>query len=69
MPVLPRVVAWSLDMWVAMHEDQRANRRLRLVFDRLATALKSQVNAPAPGEFPQMNSPRTSSVERTPRSS
>ncbi len=48
-PVLPRVVAWSLDMWVAMHEDQRANRRLRLVFDRLATALKSQVNAPAPG--------------------
>ena len=48
MPVLPRAVTWSLDMWLAMHEDQRVNRRLRLVFDRFAKGLKSQVKAPAP---------------------
>lgn len=47
-PVLPRTISFSLEMWLAMHEDQRANRRLRLVFDRLATALLSQVNVPVP---------------------
>jgi DNA-binding transcriptional LysR family regulator len=47
-PVLPRTISFSLDMWLAMHEDQRANRRLRLVYDRLAVGLAAQVKARAP---------------------
>jgi DNA-binding transcriptional LysR family regulator len=38
-PVLPKAIAFSLDMWLVMHEDLRANRPLRLVFDQLAEGL------------------------------
>ncbi|HEX2592325.1 MAG TPA: LysR family transcriptional regulator [Rhizomicrobium sp.] len=37
--VLPNDVTFSLEMWLAMHEDLRMNRRVRLLFDHLAAAL------------------------------
>jgi DNA-binding transcriptional LysR family regulator len=38
-PVLPRELAFSLEMWLAMHEDLRASRRVRLLFEHLAGEL------------------------------
>lgn len=38
-PVLPRAVRFRLDMWLALHEDLRASRRVRLLFDHLAEEL------------------------------
>jgi DNA-binding transcriptional LysR family regulator len=50
-PVLPRELALSLEMWLAMHEDLRASRRVRLLFDHLAGELGgyAALTAPAPG--------------------
>jgi hypothetical protein len=38
-------------MWLAMHEDLRASRRVRLLFDHLAGELGgyAALTAPAPG--------------------
>jgi DNA-binding transcriptional LysR family regulator len=51
LPVLPRELALSLDMWLAMHEDLRASRRVRLLFEHLAVELGgyAALTAPAPG--------------------
>lgn len=38
-PVLPDLFDLSLDMWLAMHEDLRHSRRVRLLFDHLAAEL------------------------------
>lgn len=38
-PVLPESVEFGLEMWVAMHEDLRDTRRIRLVFDHLVEGL------------------------------
>jgi Transcriptional regulator len=38
-PVLPKAFALDLDTWLVMHEDQRTNRRVRLVYDHLFEAL------------------------------
>lgn len=38
-PVLPRSVRFRLEMWLALHEDLRASRRVRLLFDHLAEEL------------------------------
>jgi DNA-binding transcriptional LysR family regulator len=38
-PVLPRAVRFNLEMWLALHEDLRASRRVRLLFDHLAEEL------------------------------
>ena len=38
-PVLPEAFGLDLDTWLVMHEDQRANRRVRLVYDHLFEAL------------------------------
>lgn len=38
-PVLPDLFHFSLDMWLAMHEDLRYSRRVRLLFDHLAAEL------------------------------
>lgn len=38
-PVLPDQFDLSLDMWLAMHEDLRHSRRVRLLFDHLAAEL------------------------------
>lgn len=37
--VLPQAVAFDYAVWVAMHEDLRDTRRVRLVFDHLAAGL------------------------------
>lgn len=42
-PVLPGAVAVELDTWLVMHEDLRANRRVRLVYDHLFEALTAYV--------------------------
>ncbi len=38
-PVLSGAIRFTLEMWLAMHEDLRANHRVRLLFDHLATGL------------------------------
>jgi DNA-binding transcriptional LysR family regulator len=38
-PVLPDQVRFDLDMWLAIHEDQRSSPRLRALFDHLAAAM------------------------------
>ncbi|MEW9571245.1 LysR family transcriptional regulator [Rhodanobacter sp. Si-c] len=42
-PVLPGAFGLDLDTWLVMHEDQRANRRVRLVYDYLFEALAAYV--------------------------
>jgi DNA-binding transcriptional LysR family regulator len=41
--LLPDSFAFDLDVFVAMHEDLRASRRMRLMFDHLVTSLKAYV--------------------------
>ena len=38
-PVLPDLARFELEMWLAMHEDQRPVARVRAMFDHLALAL------------------------------
>ncbi len=38
-PVLATAVSFTLEPWLTMHEDLRASRRIRLLFDHLAEAL------------------------------
>lgn len=40
-PVLPKDLQFSLEVWLAMHENLKATRRVRLLFDHLADHLKS----------------------------
>ena len=42
-PVLPEAFALDLETWLVMHEDLRANRRVRLVYDHLFEALTAYV--------------------------
>lgn len=39
LPVLPEVTVAEVPIWIAMHEDRRRLRRLRLLFDHLAAGL------------------------------
>ncbi len=41
--VLPGEIGFSLEMWLALHEDLRASRRLRLMMDHLAAGLADYV--------------------------
>jgi DNA-binding transcriptional LysR family regulator len=41
--VLPDAFGFDLEVWVAMHEDLRATRRMRLMFDHLAAELRVYV--------------------------
>jgi DNA-binding transcriptional LysR family regulator len=41
-PLLPGV-GFTLEMWVVMHEDLKASRRMRLMFDHLVEALSAYV--------------------------
>lgn len=43
LPVLPDTVRFSLEMWLATHEDLRANRRVKQVYDALARQLGEYV--------------------------
>lgn len=38
-PVLPETLMFGIEMWLAMHEDLRASRRIRLLFDHLVAGL------------------------------
>jgi len=42
-PVLPGEVRFDLEMWLAMHQDLRPVRRVRLMFEHLAEALGAYV--------------------------
>lgn len=64
--VLAREVEFGLEMWLAMHEDLRASRRVRLVYDHLAAGLadyvagarKARNAGPAEGRKPPQKSAR-----------
>jgi DNA-binding transcriptional LysR family regulator len=43
--VLPDLIRFELEMWLVMHEDQRMDRRVRLLYDHLAVALEQYVAA------------------------
>jgi DNA-binding transcriptional LysR family regulator len=44
-PVLPGAIGFKLEMWLAMHEDLKGSRRVRLLFDHLGRALKAYAAA------------------------
>ncbi len=44
-PVLEGRVSFTLDMWLAMHEDLRGSRRVKLLFDHLAKGLAAYISA------------------------
>src|SRR5579862_5209215 len=44
-PVLAGTVGFKLEMWLVMHEDLKGSRRVRLLFDHLAAALKAYAAA------------------------
>jgi DNA-binding transcriptional LysR family regulator len=46
--VLPDAFRYALEMWLVMHEDLRASRRVRLLYDHLAEALSAYAGEPAP---------------------
>jgi DNA-binding transcriptional LysR family regulator len=46
-PLLPEYFAPALEVWVAMHEDLRTTRRMRLAFDHLAAGLATYIAAAA----------------------
>jgi DNA-binding transcriptional LysR family regulator len=46
-PVLPEFVLARIGIWMAMHEDRRMTRRVRLLFDHLAASLAGYVAPPA----------------------
>jgi len=43
-PLLQREFGFSLEMWVVMHEDLKADRRMRALFDHLVARLKEYVD-------------------------
>ena len=45
MRVLAKAFALPLDTWVVMHEDLRASRRCRVVFDALAAGLSAYIKS------------------------
>jgi DNA-binding transcriptional LysR family regulator len=46
-PVLPDLTIVQLPVWMAMHEDRRRLRRLRLLFDHLAEGLSAYISGQA----------------------
>jgi len=44
-PVLPKTIQFSLEIWLAMHEDLKSTLRVRLLFDHLAIGLKAYVRS------------------------
>ena len=41
--ILPNAIQYALEVWLVMHEDLKATRRLRLLFDHLAAGLTDYV--------------------------
>lgn len=50
--LVPDAFAYPLECWVAMHEDLRAVRRMRLAFDHLVAGLNAYVHGRAPAPRP-----------------
>ena len=46
-PVLADAFSFDLEVWVAMHEDLKSSRRMRLMFDALAAGLEAYVASSA----------------------
>jgi DNA-binding transcriptional LysR family regulator len=42
--VLPREIAFTLEIWLVMHEDMKATPRVRLLFEHLAAGLREYVH-------------------------
>lgn len=42
-PIFHDVIGFELSVWVAMHEDLRSSRRMRLMFDHLAAHLQAYI--------------------------
>ncbi|MCB1534910.1 MAG: LysR family transcriptional regulator [Rhodoblastus sp.] len=42
-PVLPNDISFTLDVWLAMHEDLKASRTVRIVYDALAKGLADYI--------------------------
>jgi DNA-binding transcriptional LysR family regulator len=51
-PVFPKEIGSTLEIWLALHEDLRASRRLRLMMDHLATGLADYVLSSQPQYVP-----------------
>ncbi|MEQ8327208.1 MAG: LysR family transcriptional regulator [Parvibaculum sp.] len=45
--VLPGTIEFELDVWIAMHEDLKTSRRMRLMFDHLAKEMAAYTRPPA----------------------
>jgi DNA-binding transcriptional LysR family regulator len=45
-PVLHDIIAFPLEMWLVMHEDLKATRRVRLLFDHLGLGLAGYLRGP-----------------------
>jgi DNA-binding transcriptional LysR family regulator len=41
--VMPNVVLWQMTTWVVMHENLKASRRMRLMFDHLVAGLSDYI--------------------------
>jgi hypothetical protein len=46
--VLEDAFRYELEVWVAMHEDLKTSRRMRLMFDWLVAGLTEYVRLPSP---------------------
>ncbi len=44
--VLPGAIEFELDVWIAMHEDLKTSRRMRLMFDHLAKEMAAYTRPP-----------------------
>jgi len=51
--VLPNVLQYALEVWLVMHEDLKATRRVRLLFDHLAAGLTDYVKGRAFSHVPR----------------
>lgn len=45
--VLPDQIRFRWEVWLVMHEDQRDNRRIKLLFDFLAEEMKAYITSPS----------------------
>jgi len=61
--VLPRAFGFELGMWLVMHEDLKASRRVRLLFEHLAGHLTDYVREPS-GRDVEPGRPSSSSIRK-----
>tara|TARA_R110002110_G_scaffold79732_1_gene208026 strand:- start:7872 stop:8798 length:927 start_codon:yes stop_codon:yes gene_type:complete len=47
-PVMTNLVNFDLDVWIAMHEDLKTSRRMRLMFDHLAAEMELYIRGGTP---------------------